>query len=92
LAKHVKRGDDVILLALTYGVNVHTEKLVGKSVEEIKGINREQSIKAGMILGINDYTFLDCGDQPLKSTREKQDEDANLTPRRHQLCLATHLS
>jgi len=39
LTKHVKRGDGVILLALTYDVNVHTEKLVVKSVEEIKGIN-----------------------------------------------------
>ena len=71
LAKHVNRGDNVILLTLTYGVEVHTEKLIGKSLEEIKGIVQKCSIEAAKILGIDDYRFLDFGDSPLVCTREK---------------------
>jgi LmbE family N-acetylglucosaminyl deacetylase len=42
LAKHAKRGDNVILLSVTYGIHVHTERLRDKSVEEIKDIVREK--------------------------------------------------
>ena len=71
IANHVKRGDEVILLTLTYGVEVHTERLVGKSEQEIKEIVYKQSTDAGKILGVDDYRFLDFGDNPLVSTREK---------------------
>jgi LmbE family N-acetylglucosaminyl deacetylase len=71
VAKHVKWGDDVVLLTLTYGVEVHTEMLLGKSGAEIKEIVRKQSIDAAKILGVDDYRFLDFGDTPLVSTREK---------------------
>ena len=71
VAKHVRRGDNVVLLTLTYGVEVHTEKHVGKSVQEIKDIVRKQSTDAAKILGVDDYRFLDFGDMPLVSTREK---------------------
>ena len=71
VAKHVKRGDDVVLLTLTYGVEVHTERLVGKSEQEIKDIIHRQSTDAANILGVDDYRFLDFGDTPLVSTREK---------------------
>ena len=43
LAKHAKRGDNVILLSVTYGIHVHTEQLRDKSVEEMKDIVREKS-------------------------------------------------
>ena len=43
LAKHAKRGDNVILLSVTYGIHVHTERLRDKSVEEMKDIVREKS-------------------------------------------------
>ena len=71
IAKHVNRGDDVVLLTLTYGVEVHTERLVGKSQQEIKDIVNEQSTDAAKVLGVDDYRFLDFGDTPLVSTREK---------------------
>ena len=71
VAKHVRRGDNVVLLTLTYGVEVHTEKHVGKSVQEIKDIVWKQSMEAAKVLGVEDYRFLDFGDTPLVSTREK---------------------
>ena len=71
VAKHVKRGDDVVLLTLTYGVEVHTEMHVGKSESEIRQIVRTQSTDAAKVLGVDDYRFLDFGDTPLVSTREK---------------------
>ena len=70
LAKHAKRGDNVILLSLTYGVEVHTEDLLGKSVQEIKDIVQRDSTRAASIIGANDYRFLDLGDTPLVPTRE----------------------
>ena len=71
VANHVKRGDNVVLLTLTYGVEVHTERLAGKSVQEIKDIVRKQSTDAAKMLGVDDYRFLDFGDTPLVSTEEK---------------------
>ena len=43
LEKHARRGDNVILLSVTYGIHVHTEQLRDKSVEEMKDIVREKS-------------------------------------------------
>ena len=71
IAKHTKRGDNVIVLALTYGVDVHTENLVGRSVEEIKQAQKEASSEGAKILGVTDYRYFDFGDSPLVSTREK---------------------
>lgn len=70
LAKHARRGDTVVLLSLTYGVEVHTEAYIGKSETEIKAIVREQSVAATRVLGIPDIRILDCGDTPLVATRE----------------------
>ena len=70
LAKHAKRGDNVILLSVTYGIHVHTERLRDKSVEEIKDIVREESTEAAEILGVKDYRFLDFDDSPLVMTKE----------------------
>ena len=70
VAKHVQRGDEVILLTLTRGVEVHTEKLLGKSEEEIKEIVREQGMAGAACLGVDDYRFMDLGDTPLVATRE----------------------
>ena len=53
LAKHARRGDNVILLSVTYGIHVHTERLRDKNVEEIKDIVREESTEAAKILGVN---------------------------------------
>ncbi len=61
--KHVDRGDRVVLLSLTDGVEVHTEKLVGESDDEIGRINRENATNAAKILGVDDYRFLDFGDE-----------------------------
>ena len=46
VAKHAKRGDDVVLLTLTFGVEVHTEMLLGKSEGEIKDIRPDIIISA----------------------------------------------
>ena len=70
IAKHTERGDNVVLLSLTHGIEVHTEDLVGKSVDEIKNIVEHHSTEAAGILGVNDYRFLDFGDTPLLPTRE----------------------
>ena len=64
-------GDNVVLLTLTYGVEVHTEEHVGKSVQEIKDIVHRQSTDAARVLGVDDYRFLDFGDTPLQSTTDK---------------------
>ena len=71
IANHTKRGDNVIVLALTYGIDVHTEGLVGRSIEEIKQAQIEASTEAGKILGVSEYKYFDFGDVPLVSTREK---------------------
>lgn len=70
LAKHARRGDNVVLLSLTYGVEVHTEAHIGKSEAEIKEIVRQQSVAAINVLGIPDIRILDFGDTPLVATRE----------------------
>ena len=70
IAKHVNRGDEVILVTLTYGVEVHTEYLIGKSESEIKRTVHEKAMEAAAILGVVDYRFLDFGDTPLVATRD----------------------
>ena len=70
VAKHVERGDRVVLLTLTMGVEVHTEKLLGQSEDEIKKATRGQGLAGAACLGVDDYQFLDLGDTPLIATRE----------------------
>ena len=70
IAKHVNRGDDVTLLTLTYGVEVHTEYLIGKPESEIKKKVHEKAMEAAAVVGVGDYRFLDFGDTPLVATRD----------------------
>ena len=70
VAKHVARGDTVVFLAVTDGVEVHTEGLLGKSEQEIRELQREQSSKAARILGVEDYRYLASRDSPLVLTRD----------------------
>ena len=70
VAKHVKRGDDVTLITLTYGLEVHTEYLIGRTEKEIKSTVHQKAMEAAVILGVDDYRFLDYGDTPLVATRE----------------------
>ena len=70
VAKHVKRGDDVTLITLTYGLEVHTEYLIGRTEKEIKSTVHQKAMEATAILGVDDYRFLDYGDTPLVATRE----------------------
>jgi LmbE family N-acetylglucosaminyl deacetylase len=67
---HVNRGDEVILMTLTYGEEVHTEHHLGKSRDELRKTLLENGEKAASVLGVNDYRFLDFGDTPLIATRE----------------------
>ena len=68
--QHVNRGDEVILMTLTYGEEVHTEHYLGKTRDELRNTLRENGEKAASVLGVNDYRFLDFGDTPLIATRE----------------------
>ena len=70
VAKHVKRGDDVVLMTLTYGLEVHTEYLIGKKEKEIRRTVQEKSMEAAAIVGVDDFRFLDFGDTPLVATRD----------------------
>lgn len=70
IIQHVNRGDEVILMTLTYGLEVHTEHHLGKSEEELRETLRDNGIKAAAVLGVKDYRFLDFGDTPLIATRE----------------------
>jgi LmbE family N-acetylglucosaminyl deacetylase len=65
------KGDNVIFLALTLGVEVHTESLVGRTVEELKRAQKVASSAAAKVLGVNECKYFDFGDVPLVSTREK---------------------
>jgi len=78
LAKHIRRGDRVIGLTLTYGVEVHTERLIGKSEAEIKKIVRQESIDAARFVGLEEFRFLDFGDTPLVMTRENLQQLADV--------------
>ena len=57
VAKHVKRGDDVTLVTLTYGL-------------EIRSTVKQKAMEAAAIVGVEDFRFLDFGDTPLVATRE----------------------
>ena len=70
VAKHVKRGDDVTLVTLTYGLEVHTEYLVGRPEAEIRSTVKQKAMAAAAIVGVEDFRFLDFGDTPLVATRE----------------------
>ena len=70
VANHVNRGDDVTLMTLTYGLEVHTEYLIGKPEEEIRRTVKQKAMEAAAIVGVEDYRFLDFGDSPLLSTRD----------------------
>ena len=59
VAKHVKRGDNVILIFLTYDADLHTKDLIDNCAE------------AAIVLGVDDHRFLNFGESPLVSSREK---------------------
>jgi len=71
LANHARRGDRVVTLSLTYGVQHLSDKLIGRSVPEIKQIAREFTAEASDLMGFEEYRILDFGDSPLMSTEEK---------------------
>jgi LmbE family N-acetylglucosaminyl deacetylase len=71
LANHVRRGDKVVILSLTYGLQHLSDKLIGRSVAEIKRLIEAQTAEASALLGISDSRILDFGDSPLVSTRER---------------------
>jgi len=71
LAKHVQRGDRVVALGLTYGVQHLSDKLIGRDVADIKEIVRGLTTEASGMLGIDECQFLDFGDTPLVSSRER---------------------
>ena len=71
LANHAKRGDNVIAMTLTYGLQHATTQLVGKTIDEIRRIIKKQTAEGAAILGASECRFLDFGDEPLVSTREK---------------------
>lgn len=70
VANHVNRGDTVTLMTLTYGLEVHTEYLIGKPEQEIRQTVKQKAIEAANIVGVEDYRFLDLGDSPLVATRD----------------------
>ena len=65
IAKHVRKGDEVRVVELTYGERSESGGLYTEgstlSLEEIKGIRHEESISAASILGAEIH-FLDWGD------------------------------
>ena len=65
IAKHVRKGDEVRVVELTYGERSESGGLYTEgstlSLEEIKGIRHEESINAASILGAEIH-FLDWGD------------------------------
>ena len=71
LANHAKRGDNVIAMTLTFGLQHATTQLVGKTIDEIKTIIRKQTEEGAAILGASECLFLDFGDEPLVPTRDK---------------------
>ncbi|SKC36579.1 PIG-L deacetylase family protein [Maledivibacter halophilus] len=69
MAKYIKRGDNVSLVVLSYGVrgeSNHLWKLEGQTSENVKRIRREESEKAAKILGISDYEYWDFQDYPIE--------------------------
>jgi len=72
LAKHSLRGDQVVIVCLTYGERSHAfrlweEKAAGKSsatVSDIKNMKKEEAKKAAEIIGA-DVKFLDFEECPL---------------------------
>jgi LmbE family N-acetylglucosaminyl deacetylase len=78
LGKHAQHGDRVILLTLTYGLEVHTERFIGKPEAEIKRLVRKESEDAAGILGLHEFMFLDFGDTPLVMTRQNLQELADV--------------
>ena len=84
LAKHKKRGDEIAIVALTYGERSHApllwEHAKGQTEEVIKMIKKEKRRElreAAKVLGAKIYE-LDYGDSPLIITSERLREIVDL--------------
>jgi N-acetylglucosamine malate deacetylase 1 len=71
LAKHARRGDRVIVLSLTHGLQHLSDKLIGKSLDEIRGIVMDLTTEAAELMGIQEVRYLGWEDTPLRATRER---------------------
>jgi len=80
LAKHAKRGDDLVVASLSYGERSHShavwEEYEGKEREEYilkraKEVKRKEMERAAEILGIKKIKIFDFGDSPLIIDKEK---------------------
>ncbi|MEU2585931.1 PIG-L deacetylase family protein [Streptomyces avermitilis] len=74
IALAASRGEKVTIACLTFGERGESAKAwrEGKSLEEIKGIRREEAEKAAATLGA-EIVFFDAGDYPLLATPELTD-------------------
>lgn len=70
LANHAKRGDRVIVMALTPGIVVHTELLKGKSINEIKKFKIDEMKDSAKMIGAEGVRVLDFKDSPLVIDRK----------------------
>ncbi|TLS47102.1 PIG-L family deacetylase [Streptomyces montanus] len=75
IALAASRGERVTIACLTYGERGESAKAwrEGKSLEEIKGIRRDEAERAAATLGA-EVRFLDAGDYPLLATPELTDQ------------------
>lgn len=71
LALANSRGQRAVIACLTFGERGESASAwrAGKTLDEIKGIRREEAEKAAVILG-SEIRFLDAGDYPLQESPE----------------------
>lgn len=71
IAATAMRGERAVVACLSYGERGESASqwLAGKSLEEIKGIRREEAVAAASALGA-EIEFLDLGDYPLVESAE----------------------
>jgi len=93
IAKHVQRGDEVRVIALSYGERSESGALYAggahPSLEEVKAIRREEGLEAAGVLGA-EIDFWDWADLRFEATRERALQIAEEIRRYQPEAMLTH--
>src|SRR5690554_2609352 len=76
IAKYIKNGAEVHVVVLSYGVRGESNDLwndKNQTVENVKKIRHEESLKAAGILGVKNIEYWDFEDYPMEINRERID-------------------
>jgi 4-oxalomesaconate hydratase len=76
IAKYIAEGAKVYITVLSFGIRGESNDLwkqEGATVERVRNIRREETLKASEILGIREIEFWDLRDYPIELTTEHEE-------------------